>query len=211
VVLKHVRTVAILTAFVLCLGVPSSSHAQSLEAISELEIGLVGMTVDIETGQFLGRGCYWNGSGRCSVSLSTLRNSGVPVFEGTGISLSEGFFGHERYRLSGRITSLSFDGTTSSVFNRGHTVQSPQEVIVDLDGKVLSRPRPRSNDMWGRNAVRVAQVRAHVTWSLYDTEASSIVVTREVKGLSDDMGNAIYNSLERFVDYASDEIARSEQ
>ena len=210
-VLNNGRTVGILIAFGLCLSVPSSSQAQSLEGISELEIGLVGLTVDIETGQFLGRGCYWNRGGACSVSLSTLQNSGVPVFEGTEISLSEGSFGHERYRLSGRITSLSFDGTTSSVFNRGHTVQSPQEVIVDTDGNVVARPRPQSNDMWGSNTVRMAQVRAHVTWSLYDTEAAAIVATREVKGLSDDLGNAVYNSLERFVDYASDEIARSAQ
>ncbi|TFH43666.1 MAG: hypothetical protein E4H01_11770 [Lysobacterales bacterium] len=193
---------------------PLPGGAQDAEGgLNMLELSLVGLTVDMRDGQDLGRGCRWDddpeevvGGGGCHVTVVTLRDAGVPLIDGTEIDLSRGVFGRERFRLAGRITSIDFQRTTSNVFNLSPLPVQTQEVYRDYSGKVVGRYAPQSNDLWGRQRVRIPQVRAQVVWSLYDSAESAMIAEREVKGLSTDLGSAIYDSLERFVDDVSDEM-----
>jgi len=200
---------------------PLAIEAQETEGgLSWREIGLVGLTVDLQDGQDLGRGCQWEndpkeaGTRGCRVSLATLGRAGVPAVEGTEVNLSDGVFGRERFRLGGRITSISFQSAVSSVFNRSRsTVQAPQEVYRDEKGMVVGAyVAPRvSNEIWRNQRVWTPKVRAHVVWSLYDSASSAVIAERKIKGLATDVGSAIFDSLERFVDEVSDEMEKSDQ
>ncbi|MEE8487654.1 MAG: hypothetical protein V3S56_05755, partial [Gemmatimonadota bacterium] len=104
------------------------------------------------------------------LALEHFRWAGLPMVEGSEVSYTEGMFGPERFRLSGRLTSLDIKG------------------------------------------VRRYEVRAHVHWSIYDTETSKIIVDHKTKGLAkgttiggrgeqpNALMDSVIDSLEEFLD-----------
>ncbi|MFQ5529231.1 MAG: hypothetical protein ACE5FP_02690 [Gemmatimonadota bacterium] len=205
--------IAWVTSLAVALTLPAAPPAVAQDGdqdrIRWLEIGLVGVTADMEHGKRLGQDCRWYADSTddvagCWISVGTLNRAGVPVVEGEEIDLRQGVFGRERYRLAGRITSIGFRKIRGPVrsFGRVGTVQRIQDPLVDEQGRVVARPRAQSNDLWRgvrRDRERL-QVRASVAWVLYDSRTSSVVAEGEERGSADTYADAVYGSMERFLD-----------
>lgn len=229
VILKAGSFCVVSLATALFLVSPPVIEAQESEdGLSWREIGLVGLTVDLPDEQNLGRDCRWNNDptsrklrAGCWLSPATLRDEGVPVVDGAEISLSDGIFGRERYRLAGRITLINlrsiFVRSTSSQSTRWARARAPREAILDMEGKVVGYEPQAAGDSGDRNdrtfstrqGTGALRVQAKVVWSLYDSFGSNVIFNRETKGQARDLGGAIFASLEEFVDKVSKEMEES--
>jgi len=135
---------------------PTSSDAQDINRkLNDLRLSIIGVTIDMPDGQSLGnagngRQYRWDAevtpgdrvSSDQLLGIEHFEFAGLPVVPGTEVSFTDGIFGPERFRLGGRLTSLSIEGG-------------------------------------GRY-----EIRAHVLWSIYDTESSKVISELETKGLA---------------------------
>lgn len=177
----------------LLLAIPTSSDAQNInKKLNRLQLSIIGVTIDMRDGQSLGRSrdgavFLWDeeitpGDRVSSDKLLGIEHfefAGLPVVPGTNVSFTDGIFGPERFRLAGRLTSLS----------------------IDFRGQY--------------------EVRAHLNWSIYDTETSEIVAEREVKGLAkgatigsrgeqpNALMDSVIDSLEEFLDEAGEKAIKA--
>jgi hypothetical protein len=184
------------------LWLPAAGYSQEDQApIMAVDIGLVGLAVDIEDGKRLGERCRWRAHpdpdpDECVISYSTLEDAGFNVTRESTISLAAGDFGPERYRMAGTLTALHFLPRE----RRARTiVERPGEVIVDTDGRVIGRMPATREEVWiGRDAP--ARVSATIEWSLFDADAGKLVASKKVKGEALELGDALYASMDDFVD-----------
>jgi len=105
----------------LFLAFPKSSDAQEInQTLDELGLEIVGVTIDLPDGQNLGRNLdgaliRWDAvltpDDRVTddqlFGIEHFEFAGLPVVPGTDVSLTEGLFGPARFRLGGRIFSIS--------------------------------------------------------------------------------------------------------
>lgn len=146
---------AILVGAALLLTLPTHGAAQDInQKLTKLRLGLVGLTIDMPDGQYIGESNSDRTTFRWDVELTPddrvsqdqllavehFQWAGLPICPGNELSFTKGIFGPERFRLGGRLTSLNIQG------------------------------RERY------------EVRSHVHWSIYDTETSSIIIERDAKG-----------------------------
>ncbi len=175
---------------------PTSGDAQDInQKLSSLQVEIVGVSVDMPDGQPLGRGpdgtsYSWDlvptPEDRVAddylLGIEHFQWAGLPMVPGTEVSLTEGLFGPERFRLAGRLTSLNIGGS-------------------------------------GRRL----EIRAHVHWSILDTETLTVIVDNETKGLAKGsalglrgeqpnvlMGSVI-KSLEEFLDDYGEKAIKAAQ
>ncbi len=176
---------------------PTLGDAQDINrTLSKLNVEIVGITVDMPDGQYLGE---FEQDTERDVRITTtptrtifrwdveltpgdrvttdrllaiehFRWAGLPMVPGTEVSFTEGMFGPQRFRLGGRLTSLNIQGK------------------------------------------RRYEIRAHVHWSIYDTETSQVIVDKETKGLAkgavlgvrgeqpNALMDSVIDSLEEFLD-----------
>ena len=172
---------------------PASGDAQDINRkLSKLQVEIVGVTIDMPDGQSIGESgdgevLRWDvevtPGDRVSqdklVGIEHFRFAGLPVVPGTHVSFTDGLFGPERFRLGGRLTSLSID----------------------------HRER--------------YEVRAHLQWSIYDTQTSEIIVDQEVKGLArgttlgergeqpNALMDSVIDSLEEFLDRGGEKAIKA--
>jgi len=135
---------------------PTSSDAQDINRkLNDLRLSIIGVTIDMPDGQSLGNagdGAQYRWDAEVTpddrvtsdqlLGIEHFEFAGLPVVPGTDVSFTVGIFGPERFRLGGRLTSLSI--------KRG-----------------------------GRY-----EIRAHVHWSIYDTESSKVISELQTKGLA---------------------------
>jgi len=223
-------------ATALLLFSPPAIEAQESEGgLNWREIGLVGLTVDLPDEQNLGRNCRWRNDpasekprGECWLSRVTLRDAGVPVVDVAEISLSDGIFGRERYRLAGRITLINLRSTSTGATSqdtRWARARAPREAMRDENGVIVGYTSSGGNgtivnySSGGRKeggdhtsstrqtrAGSAGGVQAKVVWSLYDSFGSNVIVNREIRAQAADLGGAVFASLEEFVDGVSKEM-----
>ncbi|MDH3297933.1 MAG: hypothetical protein OEM23_00415 [Gemmatimonadota bacterium] len=178
----------------LFLALPTQGVAQDInQRLMKLRLGLVGLTIDMPDGQYLGESNIERQTFRWDTELTAddrvssdrllalehFQWAGLPVMPDNQLSFTKGIFGPERFRLGGRLTSLNIQG------------------------------RERY------------EVRSHVTWSIYDTETSSVIIERETKGLAKgavlglrgEQPNAllesVIHSLEEFLDAAGEKALKA--
>ncbi len=135
---------------------PTSSDAQDINRkLNDLRLSIIGVTIDMPDGQSLGNagdGAQYRWDAEVTpddrvtsdqlLGIEHFEFAGLPVVPGTDVSFTEGIFGPERFRLGGRLTSLSIKDS-------------------------------------GR-----FEIRAHVHWSIYDTESSKVISELQTKGLA---------------------------
>jgi len=196
-----------LAASVVALSAPSTAYSQEGEAaIMAVDIGLVGLAVDIEDGKRLGERCRWRvqpdpGADGCVISYSTLEDAGFTVARESTVSLAAGDFGPERYRMAGTVKALHFlpRERRSRVI-----VERPGAVIVNTDGTVAGRMPATREEVWiGRDAP--ARVSATIEWSLFDAEVGETIASRKVTGEALELSDALHASLDEFVDGVADQ------
>lgn len=137
------------------LTLPTHAAAQDInQKLMELRLGLVGLTIDMPDGQYVGESNADGTTFRWDAELTPddrvsqdrllgvehFQWAGLPICPGNELSFTKGIFGPERFRLGGRLTSLNIQG------------------------------RERY------------EVRSHVHWEIYDTETSSIIIEKDAKG-----------------------------
>ncbi|TFG66196.1 MAG: hypothetical protein E4H28_02570 [Gemmatimonadales bacterium] len=102
---------------------PTSGDAQKInQRLNDLRLEIVGVTIDMPDGQSLGRSLNgglirWDAvitpddrvSSDQLLGIEHFEFAGLPVVPGTEVSLTKGLFGPARFRLGGRLTSLSID------------------------------------------------------------------------------------------------------
>ncbi len=107
----------------LLLAFPTSSDAQNInQKLNELRLSIIGVTIDMRDGQSLGRsrdGALFRWDEEISpgdrvssdklLGIEHFEFAGLPVVPGTNVSFTAGIFGPERFRLAGRLTSLTID------------------------------------------------------------------------------------------------------
>ncbi|RLC54740.1 MAG: hypothetical protein DRI30_08675 [Chloroflexi bacterium] len=169
----------------LLLVLPTSGDAQNInQKLSNLQVEIVGVSIDMPDGQPLGRGpdgtsYSWDFeltpedrvATEYLLGIEHFRWAGLPMVPGTEVSLTEGLFGPSRFRLAGRVTSLDIRGNG------------------------------------GRFEIRV-----RVQWSILDTETSNVIVDNEARGLAKGTAlgvrgeqpnvlmDSVIHSLEEFLD-----------
>ncbi|MFQ5530771.1 MAG: hypothetical protein ACE5FP_10560 [Gemmatimonadota bacterium] len=180
------QAAAIAVGAALLVALPTQGAAQDInQTLAKLRLGLVGLTIDMPDGQYIGetnppnqKTYRWDSeltpgdrvSADQLLAAEHFRFAGVPVMPGNELSFTEGIFGPERFRLGGRLTSLNIQG----------------------------------RDRY--------EIRSHVSWSIFDTETSSVIIEKEVKGLArgavlglrgeqpNALMDSIIDSLEEFLD-----------
>lgn len=182
---------------VLVVVLPTSADAQDInKKLAKLNVEIIGISVDMPDGQYIGevdvdterdvriatnltRLVYrWDAELTPGDRVTTdrllaiehFRFAGLPMVPGTEVSLTEGIFGPQRFRLGGRLTSLNIQGK------------------------------------------RRYEIRAHVHWSIYDTETSTVIIDGQTKGLAKGsvlgvrgeqpnvLMDSVIDSLEEFLD-----------
>lgn len=117
------KRVGIAIGATLFLAFPNSSDAQDINrTLDELGLEIVGVTIDLPDGQNLGRNLdgtmiRWDAvltpDDRVSddqlLGIEHFEFAGLPVVPGTEVSLTKGLFGPARFRLGGRIFSISIE------------------------------------------------------------------------------------------------------
>lgn len=195
---------AILAASLVLLA-PASGWAQDEAPIRRIDIQMIGLSVDIDDGKRLGRNCRWRdqriaGEDECTVTFTTIEAHGFDVARGGPVSMTAGEFGPARYRMAGRITALHY---MEREFRRRTTVTRPGDVIVDTDGRVIGRMPATREEVWfGRDAP--ARVSATVEWSVLDSETEQVIRAKKVRGQALELGEALYNSMDDFIDWVVD-------
>ena len=135
---------------------PTSSDAQDINRkLNDLRLSIIGVTIDMPDGQSLGNaggGAQYRWDAEVTpddrvtsdqlLGIEHFEFAGLPVVPGTDVSFTVGIFGPERFRLGGRLTSLS----------------------IKRSGRY--------------------EIRAHVHWSIYDTESSKVISELQTKGLA---------------------------
>lgn len=188
--------IGIVLSAMLLLVLPTSGDAQDInQKLNTLHVGIVGVSVDMPDGQPLGEGpdgtlYRWDlvptPEDRVAedylLGIEHFQWAGLPMMPGTEVSLTEGLFGPERFRLAGRLTSLNIGGS-------------------------------------GRRF----EIRAHVHWSILDTETLTVIVDNETKGLAKGAAlglqgeqpnvlmDSVIKSLEEFLDDYGEKAVKAAQ
>ena len=141
----------------LLLAFPTSGYTQDINRkLSKLQLEIIGVTIDMPDGQNIGETgdgeiLLWDvevtPGDRVSkdrlMGIEHFRFAGLPVVPGTHVSFTDGLFGPERFRLGGRLTSLSIDyrGRYEVRARLQWSIYDSEtsEIIVDQEAKGLAK------------------------------------------------------------------------